>query len=231
MSLKKILLALVLTLILTAHLFAGESPGTKSLPNFSLYSTDRGLQNGEQPPGESSDNNQDEYKDGERDLMFIFLLVPLVGIPALGTFAFSIPAIISSAMHANNIYSAETLMFTTTSLFSISFATLLTVLVSVSFDAMPSRVISIICGSLAAASLIPAIILTDSYVRLEMRGYDVITGLLWSWSSFGLFSIPAIVGAIIGIFLGVEGAMLERKREQKVSLLLSGDRIGISVKL
>lgn len=122
-------------------------------------------------------------------------------------------------------------MLATLPIFSLIIAAGITTLESSLFYTFAPAIIAPISGLLAFGSLVPAIIMTDRYVRLGDVSREVTAGLAWSWNSFGMFIIPAIVGAIIGLKHAGDEIRYRREKRERVSLIVGLDRIGVSIKL
>lgn len=118
-------------------------------------------------------------------------------------------------------------MIASVTIFNIVIAGSLTAIESMSAAFYTPAIIGPISATLAFASLVPAVILTDRHIRLGDNSRELMAGLTWSWSAFGSLLIPAITGGVIGLVF----ASFNRHWSGNVSLLLAPDRIGVTINI
>lgn len=172
-----------------------------------------------------------EARHVPRGWPMVILAGATMGVSGASAIIFSCIGIASSITYLSGIYPMMELTFASVSIFSVSLSALLTATASAYFWSSPlvTMTLGIISGQLAMGALVPAAVLTHQYVARQVRGRWIETALLWTWSTFGLFIIPAITAAILGIFY--RGVVFESHKRQGIALLLTGDRIGIVVRL
>lgn len=224
MKSTKVIIGLLLLFLAIAPIFSNEKSEVHNVSNnfnLSNYSDD-----------------YDDYDDGPAG--FLFLGAGGIGLGVVGLFAIctSIPAGVLTGLYLNGYdgyYTVVSAMTGTTVATNIILGLGLTggvFLFGLSLMPIATMIVALSCAAAATGALIPSILLTDRYLRLGDTSREVEAGLLWSWATFSATIIPALSGAVMGIIFGAFNFQsFMKEKENRVSLLIGADRIGVTILL
>lgn len=224
MKVQKLLIGAVLLTVLSLPIFSSEKehPREASSTLTSPLSLNKSLSFANYRP------------DGYGSIINFFIAFPIVGLSTVGLGGITACTIVFTSLYLETYGDQEvtkTGMLATVPIFSTLIATGLTILESYYWFFIVPAIVGPISGLLAFGALVPAAILTDRYVRMGDVSREVTAGLVWSWNSFGMFIIPAVLGMIYGFVALGEEIQYRRRLTNMVSPILGVDRIGVSIKI